>query len=569
MGDILTPDYLALDFNTALEKLKTELANNDTFKDYNFEGANITVLLELMSYFSDLNTFFVNKVAKNVYSETTDIYECANPLARQVGYEPKGKRSARIYANMTISNTHAGDVLKVYPWKQFDSGRTTSIEEAIKFSTISTTEVTCTGTTTIISVPMRQGTVVNLTGFTGNDLVDNELVLPSNYAYDEDLNDDLPSIQVSVNDEIWTRISDFYDDIDPLTNIDNVYMFVYDRYERSKIVFNSSRNIPTTDDTINIVALESFGTDGSIGIDDAEVWIFDDEEVIEKTYETLTTFLSNDTISLSLTGTASVGAAEPETVDEVTTNAQSGLHAQFRNITSIDYMSHLEQRSDVIVANAWGEQDISPSGGSILEYNRIHLSTIPSEWNDNTIQTTTGVFTTDWGTSASIIVPVLYSTTWKTELKEYLLPRKMISAYEVFNFPELIYFSFDFGVRIKRLFTFSSVQQDIIDKLIYYFRAVNQNFNSIINFNDINEYILNTSNVSPDNIFGNINGIRNLNMRDINISHNVFEPNTIGNYPYWIESAYTGKDNQLRKIQLGLNQFPILSYDTLLIQEET
>jgi len=271
---------------------------------------------------------------------------------------------------------------------------------------------------------------------------------------------------------------------------------------------------------------------------------------------------------LALTA-ASTGAAEPETVDEVKTNAQSGLHAQFRNITAIDYISHLEQRSDIVVANAWGEQDIAPSGGSILEYNRIHLTVIPDSWSASTIVTSAGTFTTDWSTSASILVPTSYSSTWNTELINYLLPRKMISAYELFSLPELIYFSFDFGVRIKRLYTFSSVQQDITDKLIYYFRAVNQNFNSIINFNDINEYILDTSNVSPSNNFDNINGIRNLNMRDINISTSVYELNTIGNYPYWVESSYAGKDNQLRKIQLGHNQFPILSYNTLLIQEET
>jgi len=565
---ILTPDYLALDFNTALAKLKTELAANNTFKDFNFEGANITVLLELMSYFSDLNTFFVNKVAKNVFSETTDIYECANRLARQVGYEPKGKRSARIYADITVTGTQAGDVLKVYPWKQFDSGRTTDDEVVIKFSTVSTTEQTATGTTTIISVPMRQGTIVELTGFTGIDLVDNELVLPSNYAYDEDLDDNLPSIQVSVNDEIWTRVSDFYDNLDPLTDIDNVYMFVYDRYERSKIVFNSSRNVPDISDTINIIALESLGIEGSVGADVDETWVFDSTSVVEKTYETVNIFLSNDLLSVSLSA-ASLGAAEPETVDEVKTNTQSGLHAQFRNITSIDYISHLEQRSDTVVANAWGEQDIAPSGGSILEYNRVHLTVIPDSWSANTIITSAGTFTTDWGTSASILVPTSYSSTWNTELINYLLPRKMICAYELFSIPELIYFSFDFGVRIKRLYTFSNVQQDIIDKLIYYFRSVNQNFNSIINFNDINEYIIDISNVSADNDFVNINGIRNLNIRDINISTSIYESNTIGNYPYWVESAYAGKDNQLRKIQLGQTQFPILSYNTLLIQEET
>jgi hypothetical protein len=61
------------------------------------------------------------------------------------------------------------------------------------------------------------------------------LILPTEYGYDDDLSDDYPSIRVTVNDIQWTRLSDFY--LDVLTpNSDDVYMFIYDRYRRNKVV---------------------------------------------------------------------------------------------------------------------------------------------------------------------------------------------------------------------------------------------------------------------------------------------------------------------------------------------
>jgi hypothetical protein len=60
-----TPEYLSIDFLSLIEKFKTELRNSDVFKDYNFEGSNIAILMELNAYVSELNTFFINKVAKN------------------------------------------------------------------------------------------------------------------------------------------------------------------------------------------------------------------------------------------------------------------------------------------------------------------------------------------------------------------------------------------------------------------------------------------------------------------------------------------------------------------------
>jgi hypothetical protein len=350
-------------------------------------------------------------------------------------------------------------------------------------------------------------------------------------------------------------------------------MFIYDRYKRNKVVFNSARNVPSVSDTIVITCLDSLGTNGSIGADDSETWTIESTELIELTRGVTTNNVNNDLITISLSA-ASIGAASPETISEIQFNAQSALRSQFRNVTANGYNSYLSSRSDIVKANAYGEQDLNPSGAGNPElYNVVNISVIPEVYGNSTIQTSAGTLTTDWGETGSILIPTQYSTAWKNELLLYLRPRKMITTYEQMALPDLVYFSFEIGIRKKRIYEFADIQQDVLSKLIYYFRADNQEFNSEIDFNDITEYLLNTANVSPNNEFSNIKGIRNLNIRDINVSKTVYEynvnPDDSSLFPKWTIAPWTNRDNMLRPIQLGANQFPYLSSDTVRILEET
>ena len=106
-----------------------------------------------------------------------------------------------------------------------------------------------------------------------------------------------------------------------------------------------------------------------------------------------------------------------------------------------------------------------------------------------------------------------------------------------------------------------------MNKLIYYFRPENQTFNSEVDFNDIVEYLLDISNVSPSDDFEYIKGIRNLNIRDINSNKTIYAYNS-DYYPRWVDVPWTNRDNTLRPIQLGFNQFPYLSSGTVKIVEE-
>lgn len=564
-----SPEYLSLDFLTLIEKFKTELESSDIFKDYDFEGSNISTLIELNAYISELWVYYANKIAKNTFLETADVYEAANRLSRQIGYEPKGTRAARCTIQVAVSGTQAGDILRVLSWKQLDSGRQDTDGNQIQFATTSSVQVTASGTSTTINIPVRQGEIVDLTGYTGDDLIDNELILPQEYGYDDDLTDTVPSVRLTVNDTEWTRLSDFY--LDTIDDSDDVYMFVYDRYRRNKIVFNSAFNVPTTSDDIALKVLDSLGEDGSIGADSDETWSILSDELIELTRGITTSYVDNDNISISLSA-ASIGASAPETIDEIRFNAQSALSSQFRDVNATAYNSYLSARSDIVKAVAYGEQDLVPSGGNPQEYNIVHLSVIPEQYGNSTIQTSAGTFVTDWSSSGSTLVPTQYNTSWKNTLLLYLRPRKMIGAYETFEVPELVYFSFEIGIRKKRIYNFSDISNDVLNKLIYYFRNNNQDFNGEVDFNDIQEYLIDTSEVSPTDNFEYIKGIRNLNIRDINCSKTIYaydsDENDYTLYPRWVESPWTNRDNTLRTIQLGLSQFPVLSSDTVRIVEE-
>lgn len=568
------PDYLSIDYLTLVQKFKNELKATNVFVDYDFEGSNISILMELMAYVGELNTFFINKVAKNCFLETADVYEAANRLARQIGYEPQGSISSRGVLTALVDGTVLGDTVRILPWKQLTSGRISEDGDEIKFATTTSVQVTASGPLTVLSVPIRQGEVIQLTGYTGKDLIDNELILPEEYSYDDDILDNIPTIEVRVNGEIWTRLSDFYDNLIPQTD-NNVYMFVYDRYRRNKVVFNTSRNVPVDTDTIDLTVLKCLGSKGNIGADSGnETWTINDDNFAENISGTTVTYIPNSNISLSLSA-ATIGAADPETIDDLRINATEASRAQFRNLTANDYNANLSARSDIIRGNAWGEQEIAPSGGNPQEYNVVHISVIPQEFNNSTIKTITAGFTTDWGTSGSILIPTEYSTHWKEELFTYLKPRKMICAYEVFELPELIYFTFEIGIKRKRTFTFTDIANDVLAKLVYYFRAENQQFNSIIDFNSIVEFLLDITEVSNNNDFENIKGIRNLNIRDINIAYGNPVNETI--YPYSVSSSlypryydlpWSNADNNLRRIKLGFNQFPFLSNGSIRVVEE-
>lgn len=101
-------EVVGLDFNDIKSNFKTFLQNNTQFKDLDFEGSNISVLMDLLSYNTYLNAFYTNMVASEMFLDSAQLKESVISHAKELNYLPRSFRSAK--ATITIDVTPTSSV---------------------------------------------------------------------------------------------------------------------------------------------------------------------------------------------------------------------------------------------------------------------------------------------------------------------------------------------------------------------------------------------------------------------------------------------------------------------------
>ena len=91
----------SLDFDTLKDNLKSFLSNQSVFKDYDFEGSNINVLLDVLSYNSYLNSFYLNMVASEMFLDSAQKYDTVVSHAKELNYLPISTSSSQ--ANISVT----------------------------------------------------------------------------------------------------------------------------------------------------------------------------------------------------------------------------------------------------------------------------------------------------------------------------------------------------------------------------------------------------------------------------------------------------------------------------------
>ena len=92
----------SLDFDTLKSSLISYLKTQDQFKDYEFEGSNLNVLIDLLSYNTFLNAFYLNMVASEAFLDTAQLDTSIFSHAKELNYVPRSARSAKATLNMTF-----------------------------------------------------------------------------------------------------------------------------------------------------------------------------------------------------------------------------------------------------------------------------------------------------------------------------------------------------------------------------------------------------------------------------------------------------------------------------------
>lgn len=599
----LVPDYLSIDYDTFAERNKQILKNTEQFKDYNYEGSNISLLIQWNAYLAELGTYYANKIAKNIYDDTTDLYENAHRLASHKGYNARGYISSIVDVNITINvynedlsqNFAPGDQLYIPAYTPVFA----ELEDSKKIQFITTRSflvdvpyddnIYVDGSYTF-PIPFIQGQPF-IIEHKGKDLIDNKLILPF-YKFNHDFTDSdtHSTCLVEVNNEAWTRVSNFHEHLSNLSenNItDKVFMLMFNKYKQYVVEFSNFRQVPEQLDTIKITLLRSAGEEGNVGAN--TINILDEVDSAKIIYNnTKKHQISLNAISIS-NESASYGGTNPQEINQITNAGKGNMHSQERCVTRKDYNTYLKSRSDIISANVWGEREVNLHG-NVTEYNKIHVSLIPSAWGTGTISVTPKEWTPASKTG-SIDIPTTYNDAFKEDIKVFLEPRKILTTYEEFDLPDLVYFMFRIGLKIKRTYNFPDVAEAVRDKIKYYFSAKNRQFNENISFMNLHNYVLDVYQIAEGHDWSLIKGIDNLIFREIVLSSptidqaeidkykelgitiasdsNIYPPNKLNNFPQYTQIEFMDNiENKLKVIKLGFNQFPYLASDLCIFEEE-
>jgi hypothetical protein len=439
MSDFLPVDQL--DFNSLRSNLVQYLQGQDRFKDYNFEGSNMAVLLDIMAYNTYQNAYYLNMIGNEMFLDTATLRDSVVSHAKELNYLPRSYTSGAAVVRTTINVTNAEIFSLTMP-------------EGYKF--ISTTsDGTFTFTTNqpyifernsnnvfVKDISVYEGIVLT-EKFIVNNTITKQRYLISNDRVDTD------SIEVFISpstQDISTSEYTFTSSIFGLNSSSQVYFLQAAENGKYEVVFGDGvfGKAPVSGNVVSVRYRVSSG-DLSNGINS-----FSPQGLV-----------SGFSVSVSALS-AVAGGAESESVDQIKYNAVRFFQTQDRAVTKEDYKSLiLANFPEIRAVSVYGGEEVTP----IPQYGRVFISPVTQTGDSITTTTAERLITFLKARSAMTVGPQLIAPEYlniivNTEVKynvnttsitENGIRNLVLTAINSFNTAQLVDFNKTF--RYSKLVT--------------------------------------------------------------------------------------------------------------------
>ncbi len=94
--------YTNLDFEEIKVSLREYLRANSNFTDFDFEGSNLSILIDTLAYNTYVTAYNTNMVANESFIDSATLRENVVALARNIGYVPSSRRAAAANVSFTV-----------------------------------------------------------------------------------------------------------------------------------------------------------------------------------------------------------------------------------------------------------------------------------------------------------------------------------------------------------------------------------------------------------------------------------------------------------------------------------
>ncbi|MBL6760851.1 MAG: hypothetical protein ISQ15_09320 [Ilumatobacteraceae bacterium] len=323
-----------LDFFETKTALKNYLSNQDRFADYDFEGSNMNVLLDLLAYNTFYNNYYYNMAISEMFLDSAQERNSMISHAKELNYLPRSRRSAKAVVTFNITATQSSNFF-VIPKDTKISGKCGNVTFTFlteKAYTAVTTQVATDPLTprlyTIANVEVFQGRLITETLDISDTTLSNKMI-------------DTRSLYVEVNEEEYVYKTDIFG----ITATDKVFYLQPEEDEKYSLQFGQDKfgKQPTAGDTIT-----------------AKYRISSAEEANGVTSMTSNGLAGAGNVSIVVT-TPSNGGLSAETVESIRAFAPKALQVQERAVTTRDYEILLRNRFPNIEAiSVYGGDEVDP-----------------------------------------------------------------------------------------------------------------------------------------------------------------------------------------------------------------
>ena len=356
--------FTNLDFDQIKDQIRQYLRSNSNFTDFDFEGSNMSILIDILAYNTYISAFNSNMVVNESFLDSATLRENVVSLARNIGYVPRSRKSAQAIVNFDFKFNGNSNTVKLNKGLVcVGASNNTSFTFSIPEDIIAASPIDAGSN--ILTNPPRTAKFENLTIYQGtllkknfvvNASVDQKFILENSFI-------DTESIRVFVRKGGASSGLE-YSRIDNITSLgasSNIYLIQEIKDEKYELLFGDGFFGTKLEDG-DIIEISYIITEGKAG-NDGKFFSYSADAVDD----------AGNPLAASATPVINTiqnakGGGDIETIDSIKYIAPRVYSSQYRAVTTKDYEAIIQSvfPDAESVSVVGGEELDPPEFGTVL-----------------------------------------------------------------------------------------------------------------------------------------------------------------------------------------------------------
>ena len=356
--------FTNLDFDQIKDQIRQYLRSNSNFTDFDFEGSNMSILIDILAYNTYISAFNSNMVVNESFLDSATLRENVVSLARNIGYVPRSRKSAQAIINFDFKFNGNSNTVKLNKGLVcVGASNNTSFTFSIPEDIIAASPIDAGSN--ILTNPPRTAKFENLTVYQGtllkknfvvNASLDQKFILENSFI-------DTESIRVFVRKGGASSGLE-YSRIDNITSLgasSNIYLIQEIKDEKYELLFGDGFFGTKLEDG-DIIEISYIITEGKAG-NDGKFFSYSADAVDD----------AGNPLAASVTPVINTtqnakGGGDIETIESIKYIAPRVYSSQYRAVTTKDYEAIIQSvfPDAESVSVVGGEELDPPEFGTVL-----------------------------------------------------------------------------------------------------------------------------------------------------------------------------------------------------------